>query len=323
MRISVALCTYNGETYIAQQIQSILDQTHPVDEIIISDDGSKDNTLSVAESLLKTASVDYKIQRNVPAKGVADNFLSAIKLTTGDYIFTCDQDDVWLPDKVACFVDWAQKNPGELYFSDGHLVDGNCTSLGVGLWQANGIAYDAICANALMHTVIKRPIVTGAAMMISRQLVNRVDQVPVGWLHDEWFAIIAALANGAVPIPEKTFYYRQHGRNVVGAKKKNLMDRTYIWLKGFEDLHILHQQRWKKCKDVAKAAESTAYASLAATAVSFWEDLVSLKHCGRIRGLGMITDYLRKGYYSAFFSSYRSYIRDALFVLFAPKCAKK
>ena len=319
MRISVALCTYNGEKYIAEQLQSILGQTHPVQEIIVSDDGSSDNTLAIAEEILAGAPVDYKIQRNIPAKGVANNFLSALRQTTGDYVFTCDQDDIWLPEKVSVFMEYARKTPAELYFSDGILVDGNAQPLGSDLWQANGIRYEDLCAQPLMHTVVKHAVVTGAAMMVTKNLIAAVENIPEKWLHDEWFAIVAAVQDRAVAIPEKTFLYRQHGKNVVGANKKSLADRYRIWRKGFDDLHQYHQLRYQKCCDVAHAAKNSQYEELTQEACRFWKTLAALPEHGRWYGLRAATNALRCGQYNRFYSSYRSYIRDAVFVLLAEK----
>ena len=91
---SVALCTYNGEKYISEQIDSILIQTVPPKEIVVSDDGSTDNTLSVVEEIVKTAEVPIRIVHNNVKHGVAGNFYNAIKECTAGIIFTSDQDDV-------------------------------------------------------------------------------------------------------------------------------------------------------------------------------------------------------------------------------------
>lgn len=323
MKVSVAICTYNGEKYIAQQIKSILEQTCRVNEIIISDDGSTDNTLSVAEEMLRGQSVDYVVLKNKPAKGVAANFLSALKHAAGDYIFTCDQDDVWFPDKVEKFMQAVSQQPADLYFSDGMLVDGECRPLGTNLWEANGIAYSALAERPLFHTVIKNPVVTGAAMLVSKELVARISRIPENWLHDEWLSVFAALSDRAVAVNTPTFCYRQHGRNVVGAKKKTLLDRIQIWLKGFENLHAFHLLRQKKCNDIMTIAEGSRYEALVRDAMLFWSELAALPEMGRWKGLCRITGFLRKGWYTRFYSSYRSYIRDVLFVLFAPRHGRK
>ena len=99
-RISVALCTYNGERFIAQQIESILAQSMPVDEIVLGDDASSDTTVQKVEERVAGTNIDLVVRRHNPGLGVRGNFADAISATTGDVIILCDQDDVWHQDKV-------------------------------------------------------------------------------------------------------------------------------------------------------------------------------------------------------------------------------
>ena len=90
MKISVAMCTYNGDKYIEEQLNSIQKQTKKIDEIIICDDGSKDNTVEICERLLSKSNIEYKININKENLGFARNFYQAIRLCSGDIIFFCD-----------------------------------------------------------------------------------------------------------------------------------------------------------------------------------------------------------------------------------------
>ena len=96
MKCSVAIATYNGEKYIREQLLSILNQTVPVDEIVVSDDGSNDNTLNIIKEFHDSRIVIYEESH----LGVKQNFGNAISKTTGDIIFLADQDDVWERDKL-------------------------------------------------------------------------------------------------------------------------------------------------------------------------------------------------------------------------------
>jgi glycosyltransferase involved in cell wall biosynthesis len=100
IKISVALCTYNGEKYIKEQIISILKQSKRVDEIIISDDNSSDTTLKIVNDLLSDCDIAHKICTHETNIGVTRNFMECISKCSGDIIFTCDQDDVWKKNKV-------------------------------------------------------------------------------------------------------------------------------------------------------------------------------------------------------------------------------
>ncbi|MBQ6958217.1 MAG: glycosyltransferase [Bacteroidales bacterium] len=98
-KISIALCTYNGEKYLTAQLDSILDQTHPADEIIIVDDGSTDATLDIIrEYASRTDILQYFV--NEQTLGYVRNFSKAISLTSGDFVALSDQDDIWTKDHI-------------------------------------------------------------------------------------------------------------------------------------------------------------------------------------------------------------------------------
>ena len=121
MKTSVALCTYNGETYIREQLMSIQNQTHAVDEIIICDDGSTDNTLKIISSMGLPNVIIHTAERRY---GVSANFQRAVNLCNGDIIFLSDQDDIWHPDKVERTIALFAKRPDlQVLFSNGRLVD--------------------------------------------------------------------------------------------------------------------------------------------------------------------------------------------------------
>ena len=102
MKISVAMASYNGADFIIEQLESVINQTKKVDEIIICDDGSKDKTFEIVTNYIKEKKLEnlIKLVKNEENLGYASNFLKAVSLTTGDYIFFCDQDDLWVEDKV-------------------------------------------------------------------------------------------------------------------------------------------------------------------------------------------------------------------------------
>lgn len=100
MKLSVALCTYNGESFLQQQLDSILQQELSVDEIVICDDGSTDRTISIIESYKQRYHYPtFILEQNKKNKGVRKNFEYAISLCSGDIIFLSDQDDVWQCEK--------------------------------------------------------------------------------------------------------------------------------------------------------------------------------------------------------------------------------
>ena len=100
MKISIALCTYNGEKFIAEQLQSLFDQTVKADEIVVSDDGSKDKTLEIINEFKNKNDIPIRILEHKENFGVFKNFEYCIKQCNGDIVFTCDQDDYWMPTKL-------------------------------------------------------------------------------------------------------------------------------------------------------------------------------------------------------------------------------
>ncbi len=222
-RISVALCTYNGERFIAQQIESILAQSMPVDEIVLGDDASSDNTVQIVEERVAGTNIDLMVRRHNPGLGVRSNFADAISATTGDVIILCDQDDVWHRDKVEKLVEALDDK--ELVHSDARLVDaeGNpkgsalLEELNVSAWEKrNLVDGDALAV------LLKRNLVTGATAAVKGEFARSIMPVPDGWIHDEWLAFIAAFDRQLVLLPEALTDYRQHENNQIGAKKEPL-----------------------------------------------------------------------------------------------------
>lgn len=316
VKVSVALCTYNGETYIREQLRSILNQTRVPDEIVICDDGSSDQTVFIARSVLEASNVSYRIEVNAASLGVADNFLKALKMTTGDWVFTCDQDDVWHPDKVDIFLNKARQGSASLYFSNGNLVDANGSFLNCTLWDANGIRFENLVSSPLFLQIIKSPVVTGAAMMVSRDLIDSAERIPKPFLHDEWLSVLASAGNGAVPINETTFSYRQHGKNVVGAKKRGILERIRRWSDGFRFLNSRRHDRREKAEAVSIAARETEYAAEAEDFLSFWKALDALSSLSRFQGIKNSFRLYREGKYNRYYTGIKGWIGDIISLCF-------
>ncbi|SFB19201.1 Glycosyltransferase, GT2 family [Acetitomaculum ruminis DSM 5522] len=113
MKTSVVMATYNGEKFLLEQLDSLKNQTLKIDEVIICDDGSKDNTVEIIEKYIKDNNLldSWKIIVNEKNLGYGNNFHKAMTLATGDYIFFSDQDDIWLSQKIEEMVDIMEKNP--------------------------------------------------------------------------------------------------------------------------------------------------------------------------------------------------------------------
>lgn len=216
--ISVALCTYNGERYIREQLESILNQTMPVDEIVVCDDGSTDDTLDIIKNYKDKTSTDIRIYLNEENLGPARNFQKAINQCIGDIVFLSDQDDVWMPDKVSIITEYFESNPNiNVVFTNALLVDENGLMLQKTLWD--------YCFQPDIKKMFDRGLqlecfgygnhATGATMAIKSLKLPNLDYNKE-FLHDHALALMAINADGLGYIEKCTIKYRLHSRQACG-----------------------------------------------------------------------------------------------------------
>jgi glycosyltransferase involved in cell wall biosynthesis len=221
--LSVALCTYNGEKFLSQQLNSILNQSQPVNEIIICDDNSTDSTVSIIKEFQKKFPLIIKLYINPSSLGPIKNFEKAINLCCGDIIFLSDQDDVWMTNKVEFVVNEFMNSPSlEAFFTDAELIDENSVKIGRTLWSTLYFNLetqkDWTSGTAFKEIVYKRNKITGATFAIKKTLFDRAVPFPniSGVWHDAWLGMHAAanqtLAWSNTPLIE----YRIHPHQQVG-----------------------------------------------------------------------------------------------------------
>jgi len=224
--VSVALCTYNGAQYVAEQVRSILNQTMPPSQLVISDDGSTDDTLEIIAGVTQGSTVTVDIIRNVAPLGVVRNFQQAMLACTGQLIALSDQDDVWHPDRLEVAVArFEASSELMLAHSDARLVDGQGHPLGYSLFDALGVSArertDAAHGDEFA-ALLRRNLVTGAAALFSARVVEPAVPFPDLWIHDEWLAVIATAIGEGELIDAELVDYRQHGANQIGVQKLGL-----------------------------------------------------------------------------------------------------
>ena len=136
-RISVALCTFNGERFLPRQLASIQQQTRLPDELVICDDRSTDTTLAIVRDFASAVSFPVKVMQNERNLGSTKNFENAMRLCSGDLIALSDQDDVWYPQRLARSEQELQSHPAAgLVFSDGEIIDDEDRSTGARMWPS-------------------------------------------------------------------------------------------------------------------------------------------------------------------------------------------
>lgn len=231
LRISVALGTHNGGRFIGEQIVSILAQTRPVDEIVLSDDASTDGTVEIVERAVAAhrgahgAAPELVILRNDPPLRVTKNFEQALSTTTGDLVALSDQDDAWHRERIERLAARFDDPNVSLVFSNARQVDADGRYLGHDLFEALGMSAGErglVERGRAFEQFMRRNLATGATVMLRRSLVDEAAPFPEAWLHDEWLAVVAAAHDGVRLHDECLTEYRQHGDNQVGMSKMGL-----------------------------------------------------------------------------------------------------
>lgn len=226
-RISIAVCTYNGERFLQQQLDSLLAQTLRPDEIIVRDDVSSDATAALVAAFATRAQamgIHVDAQVNPENLGYRRNFQEAITACSGDLIFLCDQDDVWDATKLQRFADAFQARPELLVLhSNARLIDGQGAPLPGSLFDSLKIRRRELRGmhdGRAFEMLLRRNLMTGAAMAFRRSLLPQVLPLPAqGWVHDAWIGILAAAAGVVDSLEDCTISYRLHENNQLGVGK--------------------------------------------------------------------------------------------------------
>lgn len=312
MRVSVALCTFQGERYLAEQLDSIASQDVPVDEVVVSDDGSTDATLEVlAEAAQRHPGLHMRVLPALPQRlGVTRNFERAIGETAGDIVLLSDQDDVWHPDRVSSTLAALDAEPQvSLVHSDAVLIDADGRELPGTLLDRLGVrpaVREALQSGHAIDELLKRNLVTGATTGFRRSVLATALPFPPAWLHDEWLAIVAAEHGGLRLLPRQLMDYRLHGDNQIGAEETTLSLRLARLTapRGPRNSRLLDRSR-----QLVERFPSGSFAAVARDKLGH-EEARSAYPARRIRRVGAIWRELRTGRYRRFGGGSQDVLRD-------------
>jgi len=221
MKLSVAMCTYNGAAYLSEQLESLATQTRLPDEVVICDDSSTDNqTREIVETFSRRAPFPVRLFVNKHNLGSKRSFELAIRRCRGEIIFLSDQDDVWRKDKLAVIEHTFSSSPRTgLVFSDAEIVDEHLVELG-GLWtNFDDAGRTDIEKQNVFKALLRRNLVTGATLAFRPNLRRLVLPIPTDTIfqHDAWIALIIAAVARVTFISEPLIKYRQHPGQQIGA----------------------------------------------------------------------------------------------------------
>ena len=210
--ISIAMCTYNGELYLREQIDSLIEQDYPNLEIEIVDDCSTDLTVKIVKEYAEKYS-HIHLHFNEHRLGFRDNFCRALLLCSGEYISLCDQDDIWFPHKISSLYNVIGDH--SLACSEVQLIDQDGNELDKEFPSDNML--EGKCHMSLLFG----NFVTGHTCLIRRDILEKSIPIPAGVeMHDHWLAFVAAATGGIKVLREKLSLYRQHDNNAVQGQKK-------------------------------------------------------------------------------------------------------
>lgn len=219
LRISVAMCTFNGGRYLKEQLESIARQARLPCELVVCDDHSTDDTIAILKQFQAGAPFPVLVIQNALRLGSTRNFDQAIGLCRGEFIALCDQDDRWLPQKLERLSDVLTENPflGGV-FSDANLIDGDGRPVGMGLFERHHftLAKQRNFIACPTSTLLKHDVVTGATLMFRGSVRRYCSPIPGSWVHDGWLAWMIALHSRLTLIPEALIEYRIHAGQQLG-----------------------------------------------------------------------------------------------------------
>jgi len=219
--IDILLSTYNGEKYLPAQLESLLAQTLTDWRVIARDDGSTDRSVDILNQYAEKYTEKFQIIMDGGRLGAMQSFALLMQHSNADYTAFCDQDDVWLPQKLSVLYDlmctqerqWGAATP-ILVHSDLELVDGELRSIGPSFWAFQGIEPRR---NRLSNLLVENTV-TGCSMLINKALKSAGAEIPgQAYMHDYWLALVAASLGKICFTPQALVKYRQHNSNTLGA----------------------------------------------------------------------------------------------------------
>lgn len=257
MTKSVALCTYNGEKYLKEQLESILSQENPVDEIVICDDCSTDETTSILKEYESQFPNIFRVFINAENLGYVRNFEKALSLCTGEIIFLCDQDDLWRKDKTQKILQFFSNNPKIGVVAHDLELIGNLEG-GKSLWNLKN--FDQVQRkksneDLLTFILIEGNVFPGMSLAIRREILQnylplqKIDSIII---HDYEIIIKAMRDQKFGFIEEKLSSYRQHENQSIGFREKKsakktiaefqLLSQHYLRLKNYTAVFSLNKK---------------------------------------------------------------------------------
>lgn len=222
LTISIAMCTYNGERFLQEQLDSFLRQTRLPDELVVCDDGSRDRTGDILEAFAQKAPFTVRIYKNPQNLGWRKNFEKASCLCQGDIIVFSDQDDVWLPPRLGKIEQVFKDHPKiGFLFDNAAVTDEHLNPLGYSVWEATGFTssmQEKICGGDAIKILFKGLEIYGITLAFRGDLRYYIYPFPDLWAHDDWIPLVLSMLSECIVVPEQLSLYRQHASQYTGVR---------------------------------------------------------------------------------------------------------
>ncbi len=241
------MCTYNGEKYLREQLESIATQSLLPYELVICDDASTDKTVEIIEQFSASANFEVKLHVNDATLRVVKNFEKAIALCSGSIIALSDQDDVWLPNKLDRLEQTLRTSKSAFVFSDAFVVDEDLNSTGrlLSEYTLKNCDKELLVSSHGFSLLLKRSLVTGATMAFPayfrEMLLPLMEAGPL--VHDKWISLLLGARGGFVYIDDPLMKYRQHPGQQIGVNgpRKLVQEETKLRGAALREMAIFYE----------------------------------------------------------------------------------
>lgn len=218
--VTILLATYNSEKFLAEQLNSILDQSYSNWKLIIQDGGSTDSTIDIVKKYLEENSEKVCLIRSKERLNACQNFSKLLKHSKTEFTMFCDHDDVWLPNKIELTLTRIKKEENNqkvpiCVFTDLSVVDEELKLISKSFFSFSNIDPHRLKLN---YQLLQN-VPTGCTMMMNRALLNLIPEIPNGAvMHDHWVSLTSICFGKLLYLNVPTILYRQHQNNVFGIK---------------------------------------------------------------------------------------------------------
>jgi Glycosyl transferase family 2 len=284
LSVSIAMGTYNGASFLREQLDSIAAQYRQPDELVITDDTSSDATADIVQAFARSAAFPVRFERNAVRLGFNGNLSRATAACAGEVILFSDQDDVWLPQHVMRIVEVFEANSDVgVVSSNSAYVDVALKPTGVTLWSSERFGASDLRRNTAAGSQdshfaawAKHRAVASHGMGIRADLRQLL--VPFGsrWVFDQWVALLAVACSRGEMIDEPLTLHRQHAMQSVGNKATSLVTHVQVTPRLSSDFFENEVRKWSELRDrLATAASTVPGRPVAAGALRTVDDRVA------------------------------------------------